>query len=170
MNLVLYVVALVTAAACLVVSVAVVRAVRDDGGSVTGAFAEEQERYDAVAQAASEFTTALLNLRYDDFESSTQKVKALATGEFAEQYQKSTGGLLELIRRSKSVMTGEVVWAGVVRADEDSATVIVATSGTVSNAESDNEPVARTFRLQVGLTRVEDDWLASDLTFVDELA
>jgi Mce-associated membrane protein len=169
MNLVLYVVALVTAAACVVVTVAVVRAVQeDDGIAGSSTLAEEQLRYDAVSEAASEFATALVNIRHDDFDASSDAVRELATGAFADQYEKSADGLVKLVRRSKAVMTGEVNWAGVVSADEGSATVIVATTGTVANAETGNEPVARTFRLQVQLSNVDGDWLTSDLQFVEE--
>ena len=74
--------------------------------------------------------------------------------------------MIEVIRRNKSVMTGEVEWAGVVSSDEDSATVIVATSGTVANNQTGAKPVARNFRLQLQLVREGDQWLTSDLQFV----
>jgi Mce-associated membrane protein len=177
-NIVLYVLALLTACACVLVTVTVVRAIQDDDtdassraeGELEPASSEEQQRYDDVTAAAAEFATALVNIRHDDFEASSEAVRALATGAFADQYEKSANGLVKLVRRSKAVMTGEVVWAGVVSADEDAATVIVATNGTVANAQTGNEPVARTFRLQVQLTQVDGDWLTSDLLFVEELA
>ena len=55
-----------------------------------------------------------------------------ATGDFRDQYAKSTDGVIKLLQQNKSVMTGEVLWAGVVAQDPDSATVIVATTGTVA--------------------------------------
>ncbi len=93
-------------------------------------------------------------------------MKAGATGAFREQYEKSTGGVIEVIERNKSVMTGDVIWAGVVNADEDSATVIVATSGTVANNQTNDKPVARSFRLQLDLVKEDDAWLTNDLQFV----
>ena len=36
-------------------------------------------------------------------------------------------------------MTGEVLWAGVVAQDPDSATVIVATTGTVQNNQTEQQ-------------------------------
>ena len=43
------------------------------------------------------------------------------------------------------------VWAGVVAVDEDSATVIVASSGTVANRTTKFKPVPRNYRLQLDL-------------------
>ena len=177
-NLVLYVVGLVTAAICVVVAVAVVRAVQDDGPtplpddgvvqaeSLEEASVEEQQRFGDVIASASKVASAFINIRYDDAQASIEQVKAGATGAFREQYEKSTGGVIEVIKRNKSVMTGEVLWAGVVSADEDSATVIVATSGTVANTQTSDKPVARSFRLQLSLVKEDDAWLTNDLQFV----
>ena len=37
-----------------------------------------------------------------------------ATGDFKEQYSSSTEGVLQVLKQEKSVMEGEVLWAGVV--------------------------------------------------------
>ncbi len=128
--------------------------------------ADEQQRFGDIIASASSVATAFVNIRYDDAQASIDEVKAGATGAFREQYEKSTGGVIEVIKRNKSVMTGEVLWAGVVNADEDSATVIVATSGTVANNQTEDKPVARNFRLQLELVKEADQWLTSDLQFV----
>ncbi len=178
-NVVLYVVALLTACACVLVGVTAVRAAQDDTGAtpeataaaqgdLSPATASEQERFDDVVETATEVANAFVNIRYDDVDASIARVKALATGDFADQYDKSTEALLEVLGGSKAVMIGDVVWAGVVSADADSATVIVATSGTVANTLTKNKPVARTFRLQLSLANVEGEWKANDLQFVEE--
>jgi Mce-associated membrane protein len=178
MNLVLYVLALVTAASCVVVTVAVVRALQADEPtalpqagavqveSLDEASADEQARLADVIRSATDVATAFVNIRYDDAQASIDQVKAGATGAFREQYEKSTGGVIEVIERNRSVMTGEVLWAGVVNADDDSATVVVATSGTVANTQTGDKPVARNFRLQLELVKEDDAWLTSDLQFV----
>ncbi len=63
-----------------------------------------------------------------------------ATGEFKKQYSSSTEGVLQVLKQEKSVMEGEVLWAGVVDVDNDSATVIAATSGTVANKRPTTSP------------------------------
>ena len=82
------------------------------------------------------------------------------------QYQQSSEGLAKVATRAKSVQTGEVVWAGVVASDEDSATVIVASSGTVSNKTTEFKAVPRNYRLQLDLAFEDDQWLTRDLQFV----
>jgi Mce-associated membrane protein len=178
MNAVLYVLALLTAAAAVVVTVAVVRAVQDDETTTlpeTGtaevetledAPTEEQERFGDIITSATTVATAFVNIRFDDAEASIEKVKAGATGAFRKQYEKSTGGVIDVVKQNKSVMTGEVLWTGVVNADEDSATVIVATTGTVANNQTKGKPSVRNFRLQLQLVREDDAWLTSDLQFV----
>lgn len=177
-NLVLYVVALLMAAALVVVIVATVRELQAEDvtplpetgaaevESLDEASSEEQQRFGDIIESASAEAEAFVNIRYDDAEASIEKVKAGATGAFLEQYEESTGGVIDVLERNKSVMTGEVVWAGVVASDDDSATVIVATKGTVANIQTGNKPVAETYRLQLELVKEGDAWLTSDLQFV----
>lgn len=177
-NIALYVVALLTACTTVLVGVVVVRAVQEEPapalavepGGLTAATSAERREFSEVVAAATEVATAFVNIRYDDVDASIEKVRSLATGEFAEQYDSGTDELLELLGGARAVMTGEVVWAGVVTAAQDSATVIVATTGTVANDQTDQAPVARTFRLQIQLSLVEGAWKASDLQFVEGLA
>ena len=126
----------------------------------------EQERSGDVLEAASAEAEAFINIRYDDAQASVDKVAEGATGEFKKQYSSSTEGVLEVLKQERSVMEGEVLWAGVVDADQDSATVIAATSGTVANRQTQNQPVARNFRLRLDLVRENGRWLTNDLQFV----
>ncbi len=135
---------------------------RDD----RAAAATEQERYGEVLAAATAEAEAFINIRYDDAESSIDKVAEGATGEFREQYGSSSERVIEVLQQNESVMEGEVLYAGVVDVDQDSATVIAATSGTVANKQTDNQPVGRNFRLQLELVYEDGRWLTSDLQFV----
>lgn len=126
----------------------------------------EQERYGDVLAAASGEAEAFINIRYDDAQASADRVAEGATGEFKKQYSSSTEGVLQVLKQEKSVMEGEVLWAGVVGVDNDSATVIAATSGTVANKSTNNQPVARNFRLRLDLVLEDGQWLTNDLQFV----
>jgi len=128
--------------------------------------ADGQERYGEVQRSASDEIKALLNIDYRDPQATIDRVKAGATGDFAKEFATSTGGLVDLTARAKSVMTGEVLWAGVVDVDQDSATVIVATTGTVTNTQTGSDPVARNFRFKVDLVLDDGRWLTSGLEFV----
>ena len=126
----------------------------------------EQERYGDVLAAARQEAEAFINIRYDDARDSIDRVAEGATGEFKEQYSSSTEGVLQVLKQERSVMEGEVLWAGVVDVDQDSATVIAATSGTVANRQTGNQPVARNFRLRLDLVLEDGRWLTNDLQFV----
>ncbi len=176
MNAVLYVVAMVAAAAVVVASVLLWREVTDDSTPTALPEAgvvpldegseEEQERFAGVIDSATEVTTAFINIRHDDAESSIEAVMAGATGEFRDQYAKSTDDIIRLLKQNQSISEGKVVWTGVVASDQDSATVVVATSGTVANKASKNKPIARYYRLQLELVLEKGRWLTRDLQFV----
>jgi Mce-associated membrane protein len=126
----------------------------------------EQERYSDIIDAATKEATAFVNIRYDDADASIQSVMDGATGDFRDQYSKATDALVKLLKDNKSIRTGQVLWTGVVAQDPDSATVIIATSGTVSNNQTGNQPKAENYRLQLQLSREQGRWLTSDLQFV----
>jgi Mce-associated membrane protein len=126
----------------------------------------EQARYGDVLNAARKEIEAFVNIDYTKAQESIDAVAAGATGDFAKQYDTSTKDVVKILTRAKSVMEGEVLWAGIVDSDSDSASVIVATTGTVANTSTDNKPVARQFRIKVDLVREKDAWKTSNVEFV----
>ena len=172
-NVLLYVVVMVATA---VLVVAGVRVLDGDPAPTTlpvkgvvaldAASSSEQHRYSDVLDSAAQEATAFVNIRYDDAQASIDAVMAGATGDFRAQYAKSTDGVIQVLTENKSIMSGKVLWTGVVAQDPDSATVIVATSGTVQNKQTGDKPVARFFRLQLQLVSEKGRWLTSDLQFV----
>lgn len=161
LNIGLYVLALLLACAVVFGGVLVVQEHRDRGRA-----AVEQERYGDVLGAARTEVEAFINIDYQRADESIDAVAAGATGDFAKQYDTSTKSVIEVLQRNKSVMDGKVLWAGVVNVDSDSATVIAATTGTVANVSTDNQPVARYFRLKLDLQKVGGDWKTANLEFV----
>ena len=175
LNALLYVVAMVVAALLVVLVVTTVTGQDDDDPialpvdgvvQLDASADDEQERYAAVLDSATSVATAFVNIRYDDAQASIEAVMAGATGDFRDQYAKSTDGVIQILEQNKSVMTGKVLWTGVVAQDKDSATVVVATTGTVANVQTGDKPVARNFRLQLQLVLEKGTWLTSDLQFV----
>jgi len=128
---------------------------------------EEQVRTAEQLEAATKMVNAFLNINYEDVEANIEAVKSLSTGQFLRQYTRASDDLAKLTRRAKATQTGEVVWAGLVAGDPDDATVIVATSGTVTNELTEFEPQSRTYRLQLDLELVDGRWLTSDLQYVE---
>jgi Mce-associated membrane protein len=173
LNVSLYVVVMV-AAALLVV--ATVRVLDDDPGptslpvkgevALDQAPSAEQQRYADVLDSASKEATAFVNISYTDAQTAIDAVMAGATGDFKDQYAQATDALVKLLTDNKSIRTGEVLWAGVVAQDPDSATVILATTGTVKNNQTGDEPKAENYRIQMQLVSEKGKWLTSDLQFV----
>jgi hypothetical protein len=126
----------------------------------------EQIRTADQIEAATKMSNAFLNLDYENIEANIEAVKTLATGPFLRQYTRASDDLAKLTQRAQAKQTGEVEWTGLVAGDDDSATMIVATSGTVANKLTEFEPVARTYRLQLEVDFVDGQWLTSDLQYV----
>lgn len=161
LNIVLYVLALLLACGAVFGGVLVVQEHRDRDRA-----AGEQERYGDVLASARAEAEALINIDYKKAQESIEAVAAGATGKFAKEYDTATSAVIDELERNKSVMDGKVLWAGVVAVDADSATVLVATTGTVANVASDNKPIARYFRLKLDLQKVDGTWKTADLEFV----
>ncbi len=157
----LFVLALLLACGCVFGGVLAVQQHRADDRA-----AAEQERYGDVLAAARTEVEAFINIDYRNAQDSIDAVAAGATGDFRKQYDSSTAGVVKVLQREQSVMDGEVLWAGVVDVDSDSATVLAATTGTVANRSTKNQKVARLFRLELDLQKVGDRWLTSNLEFV----
>ncbi|MGC4111793.1 MAG: hypothetical protein QM747_15520 [Nocardioides sp.] len=128
--------------------------------------ATRQERYGAVLAAADAEVTAFVNLRYDRASASVDAVASGATGDFRAHYVRSAAHVIRVLQRNRSVMSGHVVWSGVSDISATRATVIAATSGTVSNRRTQGSDQPRAFRFRVQLVRVDGRWLTSDIGFV----
>ncbi|MEZ0580798.1 hypothetical protein [Nocardioides sp. MH1] len=127
----------------------------------------EQVRAADQIEAATKMVNAFLNIQYQHVDANIAAVKALASGAFLKQYNHASDDLEKLTRRAKATQTGEVVWAGLVSGDKDSADVVLATNGTVSNKVTDFKEQARSYRLQLHLELVDGQWLTSDLQYVN---
>lgn len=126
---------------------------------------ETEDRYDEVLAAARAEALAFTTLDHRTVEEDTERVLAGATGAFARQFRASLDQVTELATQNESVSKGEVLSAGVVSADDDSARVVVVADSTVSNVNTPS-PQPRHYRIQMDLVRQGEQWLVSDLQFV----
>jgi Mce-associated membrane protein len=125
-----------------------------------------QERYGAVLAAANAEAAAFVNLRFDDAEQTVGAVADGATGSFRSHYATKAGHVIRVLKRHRSSMEGRVVWSGVVQLDGTHATVIAATTGTVSNDRTGGSPVDRDYRLRLSLLHQDGRWLTTNVQFV----
>jgi Mce-associated membrane protein len=124
----------------------------------------EQRRQDILA-AARQSALNFTSLDYRHYERDSAHVLEGATGEFKEQFAGQTEELTKLVARNKSVSEGQVLEAGLVRSDEDSARVLVVADSKVSNVAVP-EGESRTYRLQLDLVLEDGRWLTSAVEFV----
>ncbi|WP_405581616.1 hypothetical protein [Streptomyces sp. NBC_01092] len=115
----------------------------------------------AARQSALNFTS----LDYRHYGRDSANVLASATGDFKKQFTAQTKQLTELVAQNKSVSEGQVLEAGIVRSDEDSARVLVVADSKVTNTAVP-QGEARAYRLQLDLVHRDGRWLTSDVEFV----
>lgn len=145
------------AVACLVLLALVVPRLSD-------ASAREQRRTEILA-AARQHAVNFTTLDYRRLERDLGRVLEGATGKFRRQFRAGTADLTELVTRNQAVSRGEVLEAGIVTDDADSARVLVVADSTVTNT-AETQPQKRHYRLQLDLVRQGGRWLVSDLQFV----
>ncbi|GGU17523.1 hypothetical protein GCM10010244_50160 [Streptomyces coeruleorubidus] len=126
---------------------------------------EADQRRQGILAAARQSALNFTSLDYRHYDRDSANVLAGATGEFKKQFTAQTDQLTKLVAQNKSVSQGQVLEAGIVRSDEDSARVLVVADSKVSNTAAP-EGEARTYRLQLDLVHKDGRWLTSDVEFV----
>ncbi|WP_405521079.1 hypothetical protein [Streptomyces canus] len=124
----------------------------------------EQRRQDLLA-AARQSALNFTSLDYRHYDRDSANVIESATGDFKKQFAAQTEELTQLVAQNKSVSEGQVLEAGIVRSDENSARVLVVADSRVTNIAAPKGE-ARTYRLQLDLVHRDGRWLTSDVEFV----
>ena len=119
---------------------------------------------ESALQAARERTTTLTSYDHRRLEEDFAAVLETATGDFKDEYEKTTGQLKQTFVQQRAVAVAEVVAAGLEEADvdgegEDTAVAVVAVDQVITTA---GQP-ARTERnrLRMELVRPGDTWLVT---------
>lgn len=134
------------------------------GLKVYEAHTEEQRGRDAVA-AARQSALNFTSLDYRHYGRDSRNVLNGATGDFKKQFGAQTKELTKLVAKNKSVSEGKILEAGLVRAGERSARVLVVADSKVTNVAAPDGQ-ARNYRLQLDMVLEEGRWLTSDIEFV----
>jgi len=129
----------------------------------------EQRSVDArraeVLQQARQIGVNFTTLDYRTFDEDVQLVLDGATGEFRDAFRAGVEQTRELVTDNRSVSEGEVTEAALVSSDADSAVVLLVVDTEVTNT-ANPEATPRHYRMRLDLSRVGEQWLASDLQFV----
>ena len=126
---------------------------------------DASQQREEILQAARQQGINLTTLDHRSVDEDVERVLASATGTFKEEFAAGTKDLTDLVVENEAVSTGEVLEAGIVTADSDSARVLVVVDSTVSNSATGEEQV-RHYRMQLDLALSGSRWLTSDLEFV----
>ena len=126
---------------------------------------DDQARRTAMLQAARQHAVNFTTLDYRTLDRDLERVLRGATGQFRSEFEAGTTNLSELVTANKGVSEGEVLEAGIVSVDTDSARVLVVADSTVTNTAGPT-PLPRYYRMQMDLVLVRGRWLVSDLQFV----
>lgn len=118
-------------------------------------------RNDAVS-AARQVLVNLDSISADTVDQDLARVLAGTTGTFRDQFERSKSQLKELVVGNKTHSSALVRSAAVVRADTSTATVLVATDRTVSDASTPGGQVVNE-RWTVDLEKHGGHWLVADL-------
>ncbi|WP_234439701.1 hypothetical protein [Streptomyces bicolor] len=124
----------------------------------------DQRRQDILA-AARQSALNFTSLDYRHYDRDSANVLAGATGDFKKQFAAQTKQLTDLVDQNKSVSEGQVLEAGIVRSDDNSARVLVVADSKVTNTAVP-QGEARTYRLQLDLVHRDGRWLTSNVEFV----
>lgn len=140
-----------------------------NGASGVGGSAKDTKAgldYDAVTKAASDETLAFMTVDYRDMDKLMAKVVAGATGQFKQEYQRSSVQLKSAVTAEQSISNGKVLSVGISTLDKDSAVVFVAADSQVQNKSTKGKQQPRYYRLQMDLSKVKGQWLVNKLQFV----
>ncbi|MFE0253281.1 hypothetical protein [Streptomyces sp. NPDC059010] len=126
---------------------------------------ETDQRRQDILSAARQSALNFTSLDYRHYGRDSANVLSGATGDFKKQFAAQTAQLTKLVAQNKSVSEGQILEAGIVRSDTDSARVLVVADSRVTNTAVPKGE-ARTYRLQLDLVHRDGHWLTSDVEFV----
>ena len=125
---------------------------------------EAQDRRGAILDAARQEAVYLTSLDYKNVEKDIQHILEGATGEVQKTFAKKKGLIRKLLPDAKVVSKGEVLAAGIVNADQDSAQTLVVADSTVKNKKIPKGAI-RHYRIWMTLVEKDGQWLVSKLSF-----
>jgi Mce-associated membrane protein len=126
---------------------------------------QRDDARDAALGAARQEALNLTSIDQKDIDGDLQRVLAGATGTFAKDVQQQSAQIKSVVVANASVSQVQVVDAGLVRCDLQTATALVVVTGTIKNKAA---PAGRpnSYRMQLDLERHGSRWLTSALQFV----
>jgi Mce-associated membrane protein len=113
-----------------------------------------------AARSAIVDVTSFDHLTLDD---DIEQIRRVTTGDLREEAVAELEENRQQIVEAESIVNTEVIGAGVLRADGDSATVLMVIQATQQSTASQQAQVAP-YRVQVELTKESDRWVLSGIS------
>ncbi|WP_418955719.1 hypothetical protein [Streptomyces tritici] len=126
---------------------------------------QDDRRHQEILAAARQSALNFTSLDHRHYARDSKNVLSGATGDFKKEFAAQTAQLTKIVAENKSVSEGQILDAGIVRADERSARVLVVADSKVTNVASP-AGTSRNYRLQLDLVLEDGRWLTSDVEFV----
>jgi hypothetical protein len=118
--------------------------------------------YVEALQAARSGVVDLTSFDYLTLDDDIEQVRRVATGDLRDEAAAELDGRRDVITQAEAVVNTEVVGAGVTRADQSSATVLLVIQSTQESNASDQAQVVR-YRIEVELEKSDGRWLLSGI-------
>lgn len=118
----------------------------------------------SVTAAAGQQAVNFFSLDHRHIEADLDRVLALATGEFKQQYAQQRDRIAEGVRHRKVTVTAAVPDNGVALEYQrgDDAQVLVAIDATTKQAKAKKSKTNR-YRVRLTMRRVDSEWLVSEI-------
>lgn len=137
-------------------------------GYLTWLHRQAEARHHHAAEfvaAARQVVVTLMSIDSTKAKDQVQRIIDGSTGQFRKDFQSAADDFIKVAQDSKVSTTATVQGAAVQSMTEDSATVLVAATSTISNAAGANQQ-PRSWRLNVNLTRDGGQIKMSSMEFV----
>lgn len=131
-----------------------------DGNRLAGA-------HQAALAAAKQTTVDFVSISASSVDGDLQRIGAGATGDFKDEFTRGMPQVRQAVVENRVESIGQVLRAGLVSGDLDSAVVLVAIDASVKNVAAPDGRLSH-YRIQVDLALDPDSgrWLVSRLQFV----
>jgi Mce-associated membrane protein len=119
----------------------------------------------AAMRVAKDQVLDLTTLDADTVDDKLAALKKRTTGDFTRELDGITKIFVKAVTKSKLSATGEAKSVAIERYDGKRASVLVASTASVTSAEQ-SRPSSRSYRMRVSLVWTDDHWLIDGMEFV----
>jgi hypothetical protein len=119
--------------------------------------------YVSALQAARSGVVDMTSFDYLTLDDDIEQIRRVTTGDLRDQAVDRLDSQRQVLTGAKTVVNTEVVTAGVTRADDSDATVLLVIQSTQESSASPQAQVGK-YRIQVELKKIDGRWLLSGIS------